>query len=50
MLVAVGLGFLGFLIGLGVGSEDARKSIQKAFEKEGYDYSKFNDVLHRIDK
>lgn len=50
MIAAIGFGILGFLIGLAVGSNDQAKMIQKAFEKEGYDYAKFYDVIFRNDR
>jgi len=50
MIALIGFGFLGFLIGLAIGSDDQRKTIQKAFEKEGYSYSEFHDVLFKNNK
>ena len=50
MITVIGFGFLGFIIGLAVGSNDQAKTIQKAFEKEGYDYAKFYEVIYRNDR
>jgi hypothetical protein len=49
LIMAIGVFFLGFLIGLAIGSDDQLNTIQKAFEKEGYDRDRFNEVIHRID-
>jgi hypothetical protein len=49
IITAIGVFILGFIIGLAVGSEDQTKMIRKAFEKEGYNYEKFNDVIHKVD-
>jgi hypothetical protein len=49
IVTAIGVFILGLMIGLTIGSEDQTKMIQKAFEKEGYDYDKFNDVIHKAD-
>lgn len=50
IITAIGVFILGFMIGLALGSSDQTKMIQKAFEKEGYDYEKFNDVIHKVDR
>lgn len=47
-IIMAGFFILGFMIGLAVGSIDQTRMIREAFKKEGYDYQKFNDVMHRI--
>tara|TARA_B110000503_G_C6808590_1_gene274082 strand:- start:278 stop:442 length:165 start_codon:yes stop_codon:yes gene_type:complete len=44
-IIALGLGFLGFAIGLAIGYENTIKRCRKAFRNEGYDYSQFHEVL-----
>ena len=50
MIALIVSSFLCFLIGLAIGSTDQMKTIQKAFENEGYSYSEFYDVLYNNDK
>ena len=44
-IIALGLGFLGFALGLAKGHESAIKHCRSAFRNEGYDYSQFHEVL-----
>ena len=45
LITSLGLGFLGFALGLAKGHEDAIKHCRRAFRNEGYDYSRFHEVL-----
>jgi hypothetical protein len=45
LIIALGIGFLGFVLGLAIGYEDAIKRCRRAFKNEGYNYSEFQDVL-----
>tara|TARA_R110000782_G_scaffold10159_4_gene31887 strand:+ start:134 stop:298 length:165 start_codon:yes stop_codon:yes gene_type:complete len=44
-IITVGMGFLGFAIGLAIGYENTIKRCRRAFRNEGYDYSQFHEVL-----
>jgi len=45
-IISIGLGFLGFMIGIAKGSTSATRHCQSAFKREGYSYSEFYDVLN----
>ena len=45
LIITLGMGFLGFAIGLAVGHTSTVKQCYKAFRNEGYSYSEFYEVL-----
>lgn len=46
LILSLGLGFLGFVLGLAKGSQSATNHCQEAFRREGYTYSEFFDILN----
>ena len=46
-ILSIGFGILGFALGFAKGSQVTSKHIRESFRDEGYNYTKFNDVINK---